>query len=171
MPSPAAPQHHPTPRELDDLELLTIGALAPISRFNEPGSQVTLQLPTELTEAGAVELVDPEGLPLAVVRTDTEDGWEVESLTHAQYGPFRRLYLTPAEARERYAGRTFVPVTDALTDTQLAELERPRPGHPARAGGRRHARAPGGRPAAGDADGGRDAARRRGGRRTAGGAR
>ena len=123
MPSSAAPQHHPTPRELDDLELLTIGALAPISRFNEPGSQVTLQLPTELIEVGAVELVDPEGLPLALVRTDTEDGWEVESLTHAQHGPFRRLYLTPAEARERYAGRTFVPVTDALTDTQLAELE------------------------------------------------
>ena len=123
MPSSAAPQHHPTPRELDDLELLTIGALAPVTRFNEPGSQVTLQLPTELTEAGAVELVDPEGLPLAVVRTDSEDGWEVESLTHAQYGPFRRLYLTPAQTRERYPGRTFVPVTDALTDTQLAELD------------------------------------------------
>ena len=119
MPSPAAPQHHPTPRELDDLELLTIGALAPVTRFNEPGSPVTLQLPPELVEAGAVELVDPEGLPLAVVRTDTEDGWAVESLTHAQYGPFRRLYLTPAQAREQYAGRTFVPVTDALTDTQL----------------------------------------------------
>jgi sulfate adenylyltransferase len=123
VPRVAAPQHHPTPRELDDLELLTIGALAPVTRFNEPGSQVTLQLPPDQIEAGAVELVDPEGLPLAVVRTDTEGGWEVESLTHAQYGPFRRLYLTPAEVRERYAGRTFVPVTDALTDTQLAELE------------------------------------------------
>ena len=123
VPSPAAPQHHPTPRELDDLELLTIGALAPITRFNEPGSPITLQLPQELIEAGAVELVDPEGLPLAVVRTDTEDGWAVESLTHAQYGPFRRLYLTPAQTREQYAGRTFVPVADALTDTQLAELD------------------------------------------------
>ena len=50
------------------------------------------------------------------------DGWSVTPLTHAQYGPFRRLYLTPAEVRERYAGRTFVPVTDALTDDQLAEL-------------------------------------------------
>ena len=123
MPGPAAPQHHPTPRELDDLELLTIGALAPVTRFNEPGSRITLQLPPELVEAGAVELVDPEGLPLAVVRTDAQDGWEVESLTHAQHGPFRRLYLTPAETRQRYAGRTFVPVTDALTDSQLAELD------------------------------------------------
>jgi sulfate adenylyltransferase len=111
------------PRELDDLELLTIGALAPTTRFNEPGSRVTLQLPPELTEADSVELVDPEGLPLAVVRPGTEGGWEVESLTHAQYGPFRRLYLTPAEVREEYAGRTFVPVTDALTDSQLTELE------------------------------------------------
>jgi sulfate adenylyltransferase len=123
VPTSPVPQHCPTPRELDDLELLSTGALAPTSSFNEPGSPVTLGLPPALAEAGAVELVDPEGLPLAVVRTDTEDGWEVESLTHAQYGPFRRLYLTPAEARERYAGRTFVPVTDALTDTQLAELD------------------------------------------------
>ena len=123
MPIPAAPQHHPTPRELDDLELLTIGALAPATRFNEPGSAVTLELPPELVDAGAVELVDPEGLPLAVVRTDTEGGWAVESLTHAQHGPFRRLYLTPTQVREQYAGRTFVPVTDALTDTQLGELE------------------------------------------------
>jgi sulfate adenylyltransferase len=123
VPSPAAPQHHPTPRELDDLELLTIGAFAPVTRFNEPGSQVTLQLPPELIEAGAVELVDPEGLPLAVVRTDTDGGWDVESLTHAQYGPFRRLYLAPAEVRERYAGRTFVPVTDAITEIQLAEVQ------------------------------------------------
>jgi len=123
VPSPAVPQHHPTPRELDDLELLTIGGLAPLTRFNEPGSQVTLQLPPELIEAGAVELVDPEGLPLAVVHTDTEGGWEVESLTHTQHGPFRRLYLTPAQVREQYAGRTFVPVTDALTESQLGELD------------------------------------------------
>ena len=123
MPSPAAPpQHHPTPRELDDLELLSCGALVPVTRFNEPGSAITLQLPPELIEAGTVELVDPEGLPLAVVRTDTDAGWEVEPLTRAQHGPFRRLYLGPAEVREQHAGRTFVPVTDALTDTQLAEL-------------------------------------------------
>ena len=123
MPSSAAPQHHPTPRELDDLELLTIGALSPVTRFNEPDSPVTLELPPELVDAGAVELVDPEGLPLALVRTDTEGGWPVESLTHTQYGPFRRLYLTPAQVREQYAGRTFVPVSDALSESQLAELE------------------------------------------------
>lgn len=123
MPPPVLPQYCPTPRELDDLELLVTGALAPTVGFDEPGSPVTLTLPTGVAalaaDAGAVELVDPEGLPLARV---TVPAGTVEPLTHAQYGPFRRLYLTPAETRRRYAGRTFVPVADALTEPQLAEL-------------------------------------------------
>ena len=109
------PQYHPSPRELDDLELLTSGALLPVTGFNEPGSPVTLALPAELADAEAVELVDPEGLPLALVAADGS----VEPLTHAQFGPFRRLYLTPAQAREHYAGATFVPVDDALDEDQL----------------------------------------------------
>ena len=108
-------QHCPTPTELDDLELLVSGAYAPLTRFNEPGSPVTLALPDGATEA---ELVDPEGLPLA--RVDAEG--DVEALTHSQYGPFRRLHLTPAQAREQHAGATFVPVVDALTEADLDEL-------------------------------------------------
>jgi sulfate adenylyltransferase len=108
-------QHCPTPTELDDLELLASGAYAPITRFNEPGSVVTLVLPDGAEEA---ELVDPEGLPLARV----DAAGTVTPLTHAQYGPFRGLHLTPAQARERYAGATFVPVTDALTTAELDEL-------------------------------------------------
>ena len=108
-------QHCPTPTELDDLELLVSGAYAPLTRFNEPGSPVTLGLPDGATEA---ELVDPEGLPLARVRA----GGEIETLTHAQYGPFRRLHLTPAQAREQHAGATYVPVVDALTEDELDEL-------------------------------------------------
>ncbi len=119
MPDQPVPQYCPTARELDDLELLTTGALAPITRFGEPGSPVTLTLPDGTSAAAVVELVDPEGLPLARVETATG---EVTALTHHQHGPFRRLYGTPAEVRERYAGATFVPVTDALTDGQLAEL-------------------------------------------------
>lgn len=120
---PDVPQYCPTPRELDDLELLATGALAPIARFGEEGSPVTLTLPDAVDaaarEAGAVELVDPEGLPLA--RVTWPEG-AVEPLTHAQYGPFRDRYLTPSQVRERYAGRAVVPVTDALTTTQLADL-------------------------------------------------
>jgi len=121
---PSVPQYCPTPRELDDLELLVTGALVPTVVFNEPGSPVTLTLPDDVaaaaTAAGAVELVDPEGLPLAHVEVP---GGTIEPLTHSQYGPFRGYYLTPAQTRERYAGRTFVPVVDALTLPQLAVLE------------------------------------------------
>ena len=46
----------------------------------------------------------------------------LEPLTHAQYGPFRRLHLTPAQVREQHAGATFVPVVDALTDAELEEV-------------------------------------------------
>ncbi len=119
------PQHCPTPRELDDLELLTSGAAGPIVAFNEPGSPITLDLPPalleHLDEGFEVELVDPEGLPLARVAR-TLRGLSVEPLTHAQFGPFRSLHLPPERARELYAGRTVVPVTDLVTTTQLEQL-------------------------------------------------
>ena len=123
VPNAAPPQYCPTPRELDDLELLAIGALAPTVAFGEADSPVTLTLPPDVADAaasaGAVELVDPEGLPLARVGVP---GGEVTPLTHAQYGPFRRLYLSPARVREQYAGRTVVPVVDALTDAQIDDI-------------------------------------------------
>ena len=108
-------QHCPTPAELDDLELLVSGAYAPLTRFNEPGSPVTLSLPDGVDEA---ELVDPEGLPLARVAADGT----LQPLTHAQYGPFRRLHLAPAQVRDRHAGATFVPVADALTEADLRAI-------------------------------------------------
>jgi sulfate adenylyltransferase len=111
------PQHCPTPRELADLELLTGGALAPITGFNEPGSPITLQLPADLA-GQEVELVDPEGLPLARLAPDGA----VEALTHAQHGPFRRLHLSPARVRATHSGATFVPVADALTEDEIGRL-------------------------------------------------
>ncbi len=117
--SPAIPQHCPTPTELDDLELLVSGALAPTNGFNEWGSPVTLTLPDDLARAAVVELVDPEGLPLARVRPDSG---AIEPLAAAQHGPFRRLHLTPDEVRRDHAGATFVPVDDALTAGQLDDL-------------------------------------------------
>lgn len=125
MSSPSIPQHCPTPRELDDLELLTSGAAGPIVGFNEPGSPITLELPealeAHLDEGHEVELVDPEGLPLARIAR-TLRGLSVEPLTHAQFGAFRTLHLPPETARDRYAGRTVVPVTDLITDVQLEQL-------------------------------------------------
>ncbi|WP_246051068.1 adenylyl-sulfate kinase [Nocardioides guangzhouensis] len=116
MPTPAPPQHCPTPRELDDLELLVGGGLAPLTGFNEPGSPVTLALPDGVD--GTVELVDPEGLPLARV---TANGG-VQPLTHPQFGPFRALHLTPTQVREQYAGRSFVPVSGPLGVDQIEAL-------------------------------------------------
>ena len=60
-----APQYCPTQRELDDLELLLSGALAPRTTFDVSDPGITLALPPELADAPEVELVDPEGLPLA----------------------------------------------------------------------------------------------------------
>jgi sulfate adenylyltransferase len=123
VPSPPVPQYCPTPVELDDLELLASGALGEPGAFNQPGSPVTLTLPepvaTEARAVGAVELVDPEGLPLARV------SWPagvVDPLTHAQFGPFRELMLPPRTYRDRYAGRTVVPVSEPLTVSQVDEL-------------------------------------------------
>lgn len=114
------PQHCPSARELDDLQLLTVGAFRPLTAFNEPGSPVRLNLPPALHDAPEVELVDPEGLPLA--RVDREGN--VTTLAHAAYGPFRRLHLTPGEVRQSYAGSTFVPVTAALTVDEIESLRR-----------------------------------------------
>ena len=110
-----APQYCPDPRELDDLELLLSGALAPLDNFEVGGPGVTLSLPDELSGAAAVELVDPEGLPLAV--------WTPESLVPLAtpaHGPFRRLHLTPAQVGARHAGALTVPVAAPLTDQDLA---------------------------------------------------
>lgn len=121
--SEPVPQHCPTPVELDDLELILSGAVPGTDGFNQPGSPLTLTLPEPVgasaNAAGAVELVDPEGLPLA--RVDWPGG-TVTPLSHAEYGPFRRLHLTPEAYRAAHAGRTVVPVVDAITDSQLAEL-------------------------------------------------
>ena len=113
-----APQYCPSPRELDDLELLLSGALAPLTTYDE---QVTLSLPEGLAavvaDGGTVELVDPEGLPLA---SYSREG--LLPLATPAYGPFRRLHLGPAEARREHAGAAVVPVSGPLTEPDLDEI-------------------------------------------------
>jgi sulfate adenylyltransferase len=110
----SAPQHCPSQRELDDLELLLSGALAPRTTFDVSDPGVTLGLPPELADAPEVELVDPEGLPLALYTPES-----LTPLASPAYGPFRRLHLTPDEARRRYDGALVVPVAGPLTDQDL----------------------------------------------------
>jgi sulfate adenylyltransferase len=137
------PQHCPSARELDDLELLANGALEPAA-FEGPGGLVTLVVPTDVAEAaaqrGVLELVDPEGLPLARVavestyspdetRGETQDGTgvvgPVTSLAHPEFGAFRRLHLRPSAVREGSGPTRTVPVIAPLTSQDL-ELVRTR---------------------------------------------
>jgi sulfate adenylyltransferase len=103
-----APQFHPTHRELDDLELIVSGALR---------GPLELALPAEVAAAaaaaGSVELVDPEGLPLASVAWPSRD---VSALARPAYGPFRRLHLTPTEARERHPGGFTAVLVGGIAD-------------------------------------------------------
>lgn len=126
----ATPQHCPSPRELADLELLTHGAVEPPAFADDPAG-VTLTLPAELAVEGAVvELVDPEGLPLAQVTVERtyDAGPErrgvvgpVRTLTHHEYGAFRRLFLSPADVRA-LGDVVTVPVAGPLTEPDLASL-------------------------------------------------
>lgn len=113
-------QFCPTPRELDDLELLLNGGLAPLTNFGD--GPVTLTLPDGITEA---ELVDPEGLPLARYTPDS-----LTALSSPSYGAFRRLHLSPAETRSRYDGALTVPVAAPLTLDDLDRIRDRREGRP-----------------------------------------
>jgi sulfate adenylyltransferase len=114
----------PSPRELADLELLLSGGLAPLTTFSDDGP-VRLDRPAELAGETVLELVDPEGLPLALL---TGDG--LTELSRPSYGPFRRLHLSPAQTRETYAGALTIPVAGALTDQDLAAIRAARAGRP-----------------------------------------
>jgi sulfate adenylyltransferase len=108
---PDAPQYSPSPRELDDLELIVSGALS------GPLDAGLLALPEAVQaaalDAGAVELVDPEGLPLA--RVSWPNG-EVTPLARPAHGPFRRLYLTPDEARRQHPDGFTVVFVGGVSD-------------------------------------------------------
>ncbi|GAB3991730.1 adenylyl-sulfate kinase [Nocardioides marmoraquaticus] len=112
------PQYCPTPRELDDLEVLLSGALAPRTTFDD---EVRLELPDELADhvarGGSVELVDPEGLPLASYGAD-----HLLPLGAPAYGAFRRLQRGPEQVRDQHPGAAVVPLTAPLTAAQLDEL-------------------------------------------------
>jgi len=127
---------------LDDLELLAHGALG-MPGFEGRDGLVTLQVPPEVAaqavDAGELELVDPEGLPVARVEvTSTYDAGAstgisgpVRPLAHHEFGAFRRLYLSPAQVREAYGAEAVtVPVTGPLTDADLDAVRTAAPDQP-----------------------------------------
>jgi sulfate adenylyltransferase len=115
-----------TPSQLGDLELLLAGAYAPLTGFMTDADArsaarcwqltdgtpfpvaITLDVPPIDEAADRVLLADPEGTPIAVMtiseRTSPAAGLvrlagPVSANRPPEHGPFRRLMLTPAEAR------------------------------------------------------------------------
>ncbi|UPK74613.1 adenylyl-sulfate kinase [Nocardioidaceae bacterium SCSIO 66511] len=120
-----SPQWTPTSRELADLELHLTGAL--------PGrNALTVATTRTFAEAvdDAVELIDPEGVPLATLtvtaRTYDTDGdaatltGPVEALSPNEFGPFRRYHRAPADVRSEHPNAIAVPVTAPPT---IADVE------------------------------------------------
>ncbi|MBA2455708.1 MAG: adenylyl-sulfate kinase, partial [Nocardioidaceae bacterium] len=122
-----APQWTPSARELADLELVSIGALRCPDGFEIVVSETAVGDATEL------ELVDPEGLPLARLHLDSWRGAEagrarvagrVEPLARNEFGPFRRLHLPPTEVRDKHPGAFAVPVSRVMTTDDVAAINR-----------------------------------------------
>jgi sulfate adenylyltransferase len=120
---------------LDRLELLRLGVWgdAPVG----PDGPVSLAVPVDLADdaarAGALEVVDPEGMPLARVAVDRPpngDGvvhaagspiW----LGHRSSRPFERLYRHPADVRTAVTGGGAFPVVlDRPATTEDVEVIR-----------------------------------------------
>jgi len=137
------PQWTPSQRELDDLDLLVNGCFEPpLSGFVDPRSAgdaapITMRVSRAISElaqsAGQVDLLDPEGAPLA--RLVIESTWAAEDelvglcgpvtqLAPNQFGPFRGLHLAPEVLHASYDRDSLlaVPVTRPLTDADLEAL-------------------------------------------------
>ena len=95
------PQYAASIGELDEIDLIGSGALSGAVPW----------------AGDDVSVIDPEGAPVA----DIIDG-QVTHWNGFVHRPFHRLYLTPRQAREKYAGRPFVPVSAPLSEEQLREL-------------------------------------------------
>lgn len=145
MPEPSpVPQWTPTPRELDDLDLLVNGSFEPpLTGFVDPAvagpaSPITLVVTEGVAQtaaaAGQLELVDPEGAPLALLVV--ESTWDagagftglagpVQRLAHNEFGPFRSLHLTREQVHEVHPAESLiaVPVIRPLTHHDIETIE------------------------------------------------
>src|SRR5687768_13581868 len=141
---PSRPQYTPTPRELDDVELLRMGVLTPLEGFEGADGDVTLAVPDHLVEwareRDGLEITDPEGVPLAIVSIDDTypvgDGLtgvvgEVRSLPGSIRRAFGNRYVSPSASRTRLPSSTVtVPVDGPLTVSDIDDLTRAFGDHP-----------------------------------------
>lgn len=132
MPSP--PELTLTAAGEDDLELLLIGALAPMAGFGQPETGVTLVVPPSIAEQagtnGTVRLLDAEGAPLAdLVVTSTYPAGDGVGVVGAVWRrapreprPFEALYRSPADVHATGEESMLVPVEQALTERDIDDI-------------------------------------------------
>jgi sulfate adenylyltransferase len=137
------PQWTPSQRELDDLDVLVNRCLGPDHTGfvdpSEPGAlPLTLDVPAPTAEAaaaaGSVQLIDPEGAPLALLTVtgqyDAGGGriglvGPVTRLAHNEFGPFRSLHLPPAAVHSLHDRDDLlaVPVSRPLTAEDIHAID------------------------------------------------
>lgn len=103
-------QWTPDARELADLELVLLGAWP-------QGRRLEIFVPGDVSDP--VELLDPEGLPLA--EYESASG-AVRPLDAPTYGAFRRLHQSPAEVRTAHPDALAVLVDDPLTTDDVTAI-------------------------------------------------
>ncbi|GAA4415526.1 hypothetical protein GCM10023169_01920 [Georgenia halophila] len=124
------PKYTPTARELDDLELMRLGALGPEPRFAGPETGPMLVVPQPVADnaTGRLQLVDPEGTTLAsvtITATYAHEGGtgvvgDVQHTGEAASRPFHHLYVPAMQAREQYGPSTVVvPVDSAPSEDDI----------------------------------------------------
>lgn len=107
------PTYCPTERELDDLELLLNGGYLPQQSFDDV---------ITIAATGPVDLVDPEGFPLARL---AETG-VLEPYGTPAYGPFRRFFRTADQTRTEHPDALTVAVASPPTSTDIEQIQKAR---------------------------------------------
>ena len=131
--TPSPPQYCPPPDALDDLELLRTGVLHPVDAVS-PGQIVELRLPAHVAAdalaAGAVEIVDPEGVPLARLAAHgqlrADDTLDLDARPDFIGRPsprtFERYYRSPVENASDAVGTVTVVVDRPLRPGDLVDV-------------------------------------------------
>jgi sulfate adenylyltransferase len=141
VPETSIPQWTPTQRELDALDAILNRALGDaVTGFVDPEAAegaltlvVTESVAETAAEAGGVELIDPEGAPVA--RLDVQGVWDagegrrgltgpVTRLAHTEFGAFRRLHRAPSAIHRDHSAATLlaVGVRGPLSSADLAAI-------------------------------------------------
>src|SRR5690606_13874048 len=110
-PRSSVPQLTPSPTELDDLELMQLGALGPDARFGPSDEGPSLVIPREIADEAPerIQLTDPEGTPVGTVTiTDTypaDDGMgisgDVAHTGEVSTRPFHNVYVPAIKSEEQ----------------------------------------------------------------------